>query len=224
LLHSWAMSLRFAEEILLLALDDTSGKLHAVPEGSLRLAIAGGLIMELAFSGVVDTDDKNLEVLSRQPTGDALLDDVLKRIPEEKPFSIQRALNAVSDYGDEWRRRLIDELKQRGILTQVDHRLFFVLKERRYPVVDNKEEQEVLSRIREVVLDPEAIPDPRDVVIICLVDACDLGPVIFTEEELKANQERIEQIAKMDFIGQALSRAVEKIQQALLEVMAYSGM
>jgi len=94
------MSLRFAEEILLLALDDETGKLHAVPEGSLRLAIAGGLIMELAFAGIVDTDDKHLDVLSRQTTGDALLDDVLAQIPEEKPLSIQRALNAVAEDGD----------------------------------------------------------------------------------------------------------------------------
>jgi len=218
------MSLRFAEEILLLALDDETGKMHAVPEGSLRLAIAGGLIMELAFAGVVDTDDKNLEVLSRDSTGDALLDDVLARIPHEKPLSIQRALNAVAEDGDEWRQRLIEELKGRNILTQEEHRLFFVLKERRYPVINNQEEQEVLTRIRDVVMDPAAIPDPRDVVIICLVDACDLNGVVFTKEELEKYQERISQIAKMDFIGQALSRAVNKIQQALLEVMAYSGM
>jgi len=218
------MSLRFAEEILLLALDDETGKLHAVPEGSLRLAIAGGLIMELAFAGIVDTDDKHLDVLSRQTTGDALLDDVLAQIPEEKPLSIQRALNAVAEDGDAWRRRLIEELKDRGILKQEEHRLFFVLTERRYPIVDDQEEREVLSRIREVVLDHDAIPDPRDVVIVSLVNACDLGGVVFSEDELQQHRERIAQLARMDFVGQALSQAVARIQQALLEVMAYSGM
>lgn len=218
------MSLRFSEEILLLALDDRTGKLHPLPEGSLNLAIAGGLIMELAFAGVLDSDDKNLEVLSRDKTGDSLLDDVLATIPAEKPLSIQRALNVVASNIDEWKKRLFGELKDRGILKQEEHRFLFVLKERCYPVIDDREEQEVKSRIREVVMDPEAIPDPRDVIIICLMDACDLSGVVFTEEERDKHRERIQTIAKMDFVGQALSRAVNKIQQALLEVMAYSGM
>lgn len=218
------MSLRFAEEILLLALDDKSGKLHPLPEGSLNLAVAGALIMELAFKGVVDTDDKDLQVLSRESTGDPLLDDVMADIPEESPLTIQRALNAVSNDADKWKSRLFDELKARGVLKQEEHRFLFVLKERRYPVINNAEEQEVKSRIRDVVLDPSAIPDPKDVVIICLMDACDLSSVIFTEAELEKSKPRIETIAKMDFIGQALSKAVNKIQQALLEVMAYSGM
>ncbi|WP_309399839.1 GOLPH3/VPS74 family protein [Cerasicoccus maritimus] len=218
------MSLRFAEEILLLALDDESGKLHPLPEGSLGLAISGALIMELAFAGVLDSDDKNVTVISRDSTGDALLDDVLAKVPQESPLSIQRALNAVNSNIDGWKTALFEELKQRGILKQEEHRFLFVLKERRYPVIDDSEEQEVKSRIREVVLDHSAIPDPRDVVIICLMDACDLSSVVFTDEERAANKQRIETIAKMDFVGQALSQAVAKIQQALLEVMAYSGM
>jgi len=82
----------------------------------------------------------------------------------------------------------------------------------------------VLSRIREVVLEHDAIPDPRDVVIVSLVNACDLGGVVFSEDELQQHRERIAQLARMDFVGQALSQAVARIQQALLEVMAYSGM
>ncbi|MEO0795048.1 MAG: GPP34 family phosphoprotein [Verrucomicrobiota bacterium] len=218
------MSLRFSEEILLLALDDETGKLHPVPEGSLRLAIAGGLILELAFKGAVDTDDKNLQVLSRESVGDPLLDDALAKIPEESPLSIQRALNAVSAEGDEWRKRLFEGLIERGVLQQEEHRYLFVLKERRYPVVNDQEEQEVLSRIRSVVLDDSTIPDPRDIVIVCLMDACDLSNVVFSEDELAQHKERIEQLAKMDFVGQALTKAVNQIQQALLEVMAYSGM
>lgn len=218
------MSLRFAEEILLLALDDASGKLHPLPEGSLGLAISGALIMELAFKGVLDSDDKTMHVISRQPTGDPLLDDVLAKIPAESDLSIQRALNAVNANIDEWKTRLFDELKQGGILKQEEHRFLFVLKERRYPVIDDREEQEVKSRIRDVVLDHDAIPDPRDVVIICLMDACDLSNVVFTEQERIDHKDRIHTIAKMDFVGQALSAAVAKIQQALLEVMAYSGM
>lgn len=218
------MSLRFAEEILLLALDDATGKLHPVPEGALRLAVAGGLIMELAFAGVVDTDDQALHVLSRASTGDALLDEVVAVLPAEESLGLARALSIVAADHERWKARLFDELTTRGILRREEHRLLFVLHERRYPVVDDREEQEVRARIRAVVLDAEAIPDPRDVVIIGLVEACDLGKVVFSDEELESCRERLRTLSKMDFVCQALGRAVNQIQSALLEVMAYSGM
>ncbi len=99
-----------------------------------------------------------------------------------------------------------------------------MLHERRYPVIDNREELEVRGRIRTLVLDPTAIPDPQDVVLIGLMDACDLDDIVFTAEELDRAAERIKQICRMDFIVQAIARAIGEIQQAILEVIAYSGM
>ena len=91
-------------------------------------------------------------------------------------------------------------------------------------MVDNREEREVRGRIRDVVLDPTAIPDPRDVVLIGLMDACDLDHVVFTSDEREKVCERIKQIARMDFIVQAIAKDIGEIQQAILEVIAYSGM
>ena len=62
------MSLRFSEELLLLALDDATGKLHPLPERALDLAIVGALLMELAFRNQIDTDNKNLTILNREAT------------------------------------------------------------------------------------------------------------------------------------------------------------
>jgi pyruvate/2-oxoglutarate dehydrogenase complex dihydrolipoamide acyltransferase (E2) component len=90
--------------------------------------------------------------------------------------------------------------------------------------VDNREEREVRARIRDVVLDPDTIPDPRDVVLIGLMDACDLSNVVFSEDELQQAGERIKKIARMDFIVQAIAKDISEIQQAILEVIAYSGM
>lgn len=217
------MSLRFSEEILLLALDDKTGKLLPLPERALDLALSGGLLMELAFANRVDTDQKNFMVVSREPTGDVILDQVLALL-EEDQLTITRALSQVAAKSDQWRRHLFADLVRKGVLAQEEHRFLWVLKERRYPVIDNREEEEVKSRIRTVVMDPEAIPDPRDVALICLMKACDLSSAVFTEEELEEVSPRIDQLSRMDFIGQALARAINQIQEAILEVIAYSGM
>lgn len=56
------------------------------------------------------------------------------------------------------------------------------------------------------------------------MDACDLDTVVFTPAEVDQYAERIKQISRLDFIVQALARAIAEIQQAVLEVIAYSGM
>lgn len=219
----WFMSLRFAEEIILLALDDESGKLRPLPDRALELAVAGGLLMELAFANRLDTDQKQLSILDRSPTGDSLLDSVLKILPEEDKVTIRQALSRVAADAPEFKDQILKNLIEKGILQREEHRFFFVLKERRYPIVDDSEEKEVIARIREVVLE-NAIPDPKDVVLICLMSACDLSTAVFSDDELEKHQERIHQVARMDFIGQALAKAIAEIQEAILETISYMGM
>jgi len=89
--------LRFAEEILLLALDENTGRLHALPERALEFALAGAVLMELAFMGRLDTDATQLIVSDTSPTGDAVLDEALKALPKSEPsLTIQKALARVA--------------------------------------------------------------------------------------------------------------------------------
>lgn len=217
-------TLRFAEEILLLALDEKTGKLHPMPERGLDFALAGGLLMELAFRNQIDTDITRLIVVDRSSTGDELLDEVLELLPEDDPnLTIQKGLSRVALKADALRKKLFAGLVEKKILRQEEHRFLWVLNERRYPVVDDRQEQEVRSRIREVIIEG-TIPDPRDVAIICLMNACDLGHTMFSSDELEQYGARIDQVSKMDMIGQALAKAIREIQRAILEVIAYSGM
>lgn len=217
--------LRFAEEILLLALDEKTGRLHPLPERALEFALAGAVLAELAFLNRLDTDATHMVVVNAEPMGDPVLDEALKSLPPNEPkLTTQKALARVALKADVLKKLLFEELQRRGILQHQEQKFLWVLRERRYPVVDNREEREVRARIRELVLTPGAIPDPRDVVLIGLMDACDLDTFVFTPEELSKSAERIKQICRMDFIVQALSRAIGEIQQAILEVIAYSGM
>ena len=45
------------------------------------------------------------------------------------------------------------------------------------------------------------LPDPRDVALISLVDACQILPDLFPEREMEQTAPRIEQLRKMDLIG-----------------------
>ena len=217
--------LRFAEEILLLALDDKTGRLHALPERALEFALAGAVLAELAFLDRLDTDATTLVIKNAAPLGDPVLDEALKCLPKDEPkLTIQKALARVALKADVLKKLLFEELTRKGILQPHEQKFLWVMRERRYPMVNDREEREVCARIREVILTPGAIPDPRDVVLIGLMDACDLDSFVFTPAELDRSAERIKQICRMDFIVQALARAIGEIQQAILEVIAYSGM
>ena len=59
--------LRFAEEIMLLLLDEANGDFSAKDSQAVRLALAGGVLMDLALESRIDTDVQNLVVLDAQP-------------------------------------------------------------------------------------------------------------------------------------------------------------
>ena len=219
--------LRFSEEILLLALDEKSGRLHALPERALEFALAGALLVELSFLGRLeaDADAAQLTIKGSGPAGDVVLDEVLKIFSaNETKLAISRALARVALKADIFKEQLFADLVRKGILNQQQQKFLWVLRERRYPVVDDREEREVCARIREAILTPGAIPGPVDVVLIGLMDACDLGGVVFTPAELERSAGRIKQIAGQNCIVQGISRAIREIQQSILEVIAYSAM
>ena len=72
--------LRFAEEIILLLLNDNDGRFAPVSRWSLDYALAGGVLMDLALENRIDTDLENLILVDAAPVGDSLLDPTLADI------------------------------------------------------------------------------------------------------------------------------------------------
>ena len=93
-----------------------------------------------------------------------------------------------------------------------------MFKSRRYPAVDGKADREVKLRIMAVLFSDE-IPDPRDIVIVCLAEACGIFQALLSSRELALASARIEQVRKLDLIGQAISQAVWDIETSLAMAM-----
>ncbi len=207
--------LRFAEELMLLILDDENGKFARVPDRLMRYALAGGVLMDLALENRIDTDIKNLILVDSTPVQDSLLDPTLADIAQatdtkDARFWVERtALRA-----DEIREVALNRLVEEGILQREEDRFLWVFQSRRYPIVDNTAEREVKLRIMEVLFSDQ-IPDPRDVVIIGLAHACDIFTEILSARELARVADRIDQVRKLDLIGQAMSQAITDIELSL---------
>ncbi len=203
--------LRFAEEMILLLLNDNGGRFANVPRWSLDYALAGSVLMDLALENRIDTDLDNLILVDPTPVGDSLLDPALADIEageqRNASFWVERTANrSHTIYGE-----ALSRLVAQGILERQDDRFLWVFRSRRYPVIDGEAEREVKLRIMGVLFSDE-IPHPRDVVIICLADACRIFERLLRKRELKKVSARIEQVRKLDLIGQAMSRAIQEIE------------
>jgi hypothetical protein len=204
--------LSFPEEVVLLLLDETRGEFVPLPESVFAIIIGGAALMDLAIHNRIDTDLEQLMIVDRAPLGDDILDDALAALDTSKgELDIPEALFQVATRAEEYRRRALQRLIARGVLREENGRHLWVFHTRRYPVIDNAEQQEVRTRLRQILLTDE-IPDPRDVVLICLVDACALLGFVLSDDEIDATELRVEQLRKMDLIGQAVTKAASETE------------
>ena len=206
--------MRFAEEILLLLLRDEGGKFVAVPGIALDNALAGSVLMDLALENRIDTDPERLILVDPTPVGDRILDPTLAAIAAGEHRDARYWVGQTAQRASEIREEALSRLVERGILERHEGRFLWVFRSRRYPIIDGKAEREVKLRILGVLLSDD-IPSPRDVVIIGLADACDLLPALLPKGDYDKARARIDQVRKLDLIGQAVSQAVQDIEMWL---------
>ena len=232
--------LTFTEQMLLLLLDDETGTFVPIPRTSLSCALAGAVLMDLAFANRIDTDLETLTVTSRTPTGTLMLDHALAKIGDRKEAMDTRSwikLLSVED-AESIREQALQGLVLQGILARRpdsfrsafqpglgvlergEKSFLRTLDVRRYRMIDVEAEREVRRRIGRVLLSDD-IPDPRDVALIGLADACDILGDVFPDRKMEAWRPRVEQLRNMDLIGRELAGAISDIEHNVK--MAVSG-
>ncbi len=210
--------LRFAEEILLLLIDEARGEIAPnFPHHSLDIALAGAVLMDLALADRIDTDLEQLILVDPTPLEDDLLDPILADITRTTgTHTPSYWITQTAGRGDAIRDRALARLVERGILeadfesTGVFTLSRLVSRSRRY-TVEGQRVEEVRLRIMRVLFSEE-IPSPRDIVIIALADACGVFKNILSRSELAEVQGRIEQIRQMDLIGQSVTKALSELE------------
>lgn len=215
------MPLTMPEEILLLMLDDQSGRLidSAAPAGD--YALAGAILAELAVEGRIDTDTKRLFVGNPAPTGDKTLDGVVQKIlAEPEQHDSRWWIETLARDSETYRDAFFKKLVSRGVLKQEEGRFLWFFSERRYPMISDKEEREVKARLMAVIFEDD-IPEPRDSLLIGLTRAAGLFPMLLAPAELDRAQGRIDQVANLEELNRTLSDAVRDI---FTEVARYAPM
>lgn len=207
--------LTFVEELVLLALDDTTGAPLPMPPMAFGYAIVGALLCELALKLRIDTDTTKLTVLSTTSTSDPLLDYALATIvslPQPTPVSL--AIRILGDRARDYERAAEERLVDRGILRREEKRVLWIFGVNRYPTADARERIEVRTRLARLILGDD-LPDSRDVMLISLLAACKLRSTIFAGPEFDARTERFTTLAKMDLVGREVASTLDAVAAVL---------
>lgn len=207
---------RLTEEILLLLLDGKSGDLEPLPAWTLAYALSGAVLMDLSILNRIDTDARELTLIDPAPLDDAVLDPVLAEIAgvgEARP--IRYWLDRLAERSEELREGSLHALVRRGVLEPWEGGFLELARsgsrEHAAGSAVATLEGDVRLRVIQCLLGSD-IPDPVDVMTICLADACGIFPKILARPELDAAQPRLELVRRMDHIGRAVSTAIWEVE------------
>lgn len=214
--------LRLVDEvILLLRRDEDLASVH-VPTLSLRYALAGSVLMELAIENRIDTDLEHLSVIDATPIGDEFVDPTLAEIAASEGHDARYWLERTAVCADEIHAGALNRLVDRGILERRPQTRTGRFRSWRPDIIDGEARREVRMRVMGVLLGDE-IPDPRDVMLICLADAGGAFTEMLSRREFAAVVPRVEQIRKLDLIGRAVIQAIDDSQVAMAATMLHHG-
>ena len=216
--------LTFVEETCLLLLDEKTDEFLPIHSNILEFALVGAVLVDLAFAYRIDTDPKTLIVMDRTSTGEAMLDRVLARIGEQSETTDTATWVKIlaRDEAADIQKQAMDRLVGRGILEGREKKSLLGRRSRRYRTTDGEAVREVKERIKALILSDD-IPDPRDVALLSLVDACNILPDVFPGGEVKSAGARIKQLRNMDLLGRDVVSAIAEIERVIVAARAHGA-
>ncbi|MFI5496464.1 GPP34 family phosphoprotein [Actinoplanes sp. NPDC051859] len=184
-------SIPLAEELLLLAYDDQTGKATGSRIG-LDLGMAAAVLVDLALAGRIAYANGNLVVNDSTPIGEPIADLVLAKAAGDTPHTpaqwVQRLRHRL-------RERVLEDLVGRGVIRDVDETQLGAIHVHRYPTTDPACEAEIRKRLADALI-TDAVPDERTAALATLLVATRMEPALrLPPEEQARAHERLEEIA-----------------------------
>ncbi|GHH68737.1 GOLPH3/VPS74 family protein [Promicromonospora soli] len=214
------MDLSLAEEYLLLALDDTSGK-PLLSSQYLQFALAGASVADLTLHGALEVSDGadggrkgRFHVTGRATPSDPLQREVLDLMHDRKPKDAIRKVGQGS-----FARRLRDSLQQglaaRGVLREEQVKILGLFPSTTWTAHDPAPEAAVRKRVL-AALTGRADADERTAALVSLLLATDLTRKIYPDQDRRALKRRAKEIAESEWAGAAVKRAIDDVNAAMI--------
>jgi len=210
------MTTVIAEDLLLLLLEDDSGKLTNTTY--VDMGIGGALLVELALAGSVEVV-KGSGMWARSkviPTGPAPSDPVLVEALGTVSEQERTAQDLVARLGKKRRDPLLERLESKGILERREDKALGLFPRTRWPAVESSHEADVRRQLGDALV-RGVQPGERIAALIALLSALGLAHKVVDREGRSAGEvkKRAKAIAEGDWAAKAVRDAVAAAQAAI---------
>jgi hypothetical protein len=208
------------EELVLLVVEDDGGIAFTAGTPGFGMAVIGGCLVELNLVGAIDADLDGIRVLDASPGRGTALDLVLREVAAGPEARVEQWVVRLFPHAQEIIRAALASLIQRGILAQSERRFLWVLKERSYPMRDDRELKEAKRRIYDTLMS-DIIPSPHDTVLLGLALAGGLLEAFLSKAEIARLEDRIREAGGIDLIVRGVEAALRQDQLVRAQAMLY---
>ncbi|MEO9322880.1 GPP34 family phosphoprotein [Nocardioides sp. C4-1] len=200
-----------AEDLLLLLLDDESGK----PTGwvDLQTVLGGAVLADLALAGLVEVEEKasvwrsaKVHAVGDRVPDDAVLAGALQTVAAKERSAQDLVGRLGKDLDDTLARRLAD----RGILEREDSRVLGIFSRTRWPAADTTREA-VVRRALTAALAHGEEPDPHTRGLVALLHAVDQAHKVVDVDGVSKRdvKRRAKELAEGDWASKAVRDAIQ---------------
>jgi hypothetical protein len=212
-----------AEDLLLLLLDDESGRLPLGASVNANAALGGAVLAELALLGAVTVDERTSRFRSPKvrvtgtPPEDRVLADALEVVGEKE----RTAQDLVTRLGKHLVATLGDRLADRGVLERRESRLLGLLPRTRWPAADSSHEAEV-RRLLTSVLVQGTTPDGRTGTLVAVLAAVDQVHKVVDHEGMSRREvkRRAAEVAEGAWASTSVRAAITAAHAAVTAAVA----
>ena len=207
------MHLGLCEEIVLLGLDDDTGKSVCY---HMSYALSGAILADLILRGRLKVEDGHVRIVNAEATGDDVLDEALVALAGSNKTRLNHWVRTIM--ADHQRDRIVQRLVNLQILDKVEKVVLGLFSYRRYPAHDCGPENEIRARLR-AALAGSTPPDARTRALLSLADACGLTKSFLDKNERQAWKERLEALVGSEPVGEAVRSAIRDDDAAAAAVV-----
>jgi hypothetical protein len=226
-----------AEEYLLLALDDRTGR-AMLDSTKLHIGIAAGAVTQLVLDGNLELATGNLRLpgggkaragrffrTTQAAPSDPLVGKILQKSVGATPkTAISRVggVNAWTNLARSLKAQLLGSLTAEGVLRKGHRKVFGLFGTTSWKPDNGSVETEIRTRAL-AALDAGSAPDPRTGALIALLSASGLLPKVFPERDRKEIEAAGKQVSQGNFAAEGVKKAIEEVQAAVMIAVIMPG-
>lgn len=212
------MNLNLVDQLTLLALDDEKGN-FITDSFSFAYGLAGAIILELSLQERIIVEGKKLKVRSEVNCGDALLDHFLDKISSsKKERSIQTWVETIGEKYTYIKEGTVEKLIKEGILRREEQKILWIFSVDKFPTENAKPENLLRKRLNDILLNEREV-DMQEIMLISLIDMCELNNEVYGKERAKELKKKIKGIIEKGQLSSSIGKAVKEIHETLMAVM-----